>query len=425
MRAIVTTDAQIKEKEYKDYIIVDSIKELFSKPDIKEIILHSAIESPFQTSLQINELNKLRDNLRVVYINEEPNSMLRITINGLGGIHVDSMLYFESVDDLNMLFKDFTIMETPEDIIKGNINILQSFIEEYARTNGDVSIFYITKAKRALTQLREDTDSQTRQVKAIGNTALEVLGSANEYLLQMQDQYKKLEQQMVALEQSANTPRNNFGGGSSSAGVFYPTVKLNTSALAMTKVLFIREYSHCRYLTSLLIAYRYYLQYCKNKRVKLVFAVQRGQGTANKYDFTTMITLESMREMSLYANPILAVNVPQKSVIDKIFGRDGGNNDIIIFVDRLYAGSDIISADSTNFKRLCAISGSSDIKRYNLRAQNCILTYTGLEGKEFCCIPHFTRYPQSEDRRLSSYQQLCTDASKSGIYLKFDKLLGV
>lgn len=424
MRAIVTTDARILSKDYAGYIKVRSIKDLFDKPEVTEVVVHTMDEKPFQAGLDISELNKQRETLRIVYLNDNPQSMLQIIINGIGGTCIDDLFYFDSVEDLNSLFDEFAIVNPQEAAIQGNIGILQGFIEEFARTNGDVSQFYITRAQNALVQLRNDTNIQIQQVKEVGGTAIEVLGNASEYLSKMTEQHKMLQKQIEALELSANSPRNTFGGGA--AGAFFPTVRLSTSALAMCKVLFIREYSHCRYLTSLLIAYRYYLQYCKNKRVKLVFAVPRGQGIASKYDFATMITLESMRETSLYAGSILAVNVPQKVVIERIFGKDGGNNDIVIFVDRLYAGNDIIQGDSMNFKKLCAVSGNSDIKRYNLRVQNCIMTQVGMSGKEFCCIPHFKSFPASEERRLSTYQQMCTSRDeKTDIFLRFDKLLGI
>lgn len=425
MRAIVTTDAQILGKNYDGYIKVRSIKDLFDKPDVTEVVIHTTEEDAFQAGLNVSELNKQRNSLKIVYLNDSPQSMLQIIINGIGGTCVNDLFYLDSVEDLNTLFEEFAIVNPQEASIQGNIGILQGFIEEFAKTNGDVSQFYITRAQNALVQLKNDTNIQFQQVREVGGTALEVLGSANEYLSKMTEQHHMLQKQIEALEKTANSPRNTFGGGAAAAA-FYPTVRLSTSALAMCKVLFIREYSHCRYLTSLLIAYRYYLQYCKNKRVKLVFAVPRGQGTASKYDFATMIALESMRETSLYAGNILAVNVPQKSVIERIFGKDGGNNDVIIFVDRLYSGSDIIQSDSMNFKRLCAISGKSDIKRYNLRVQNCIMTQVGMGNKEFCCIPHIKSFPTSEERRLSTYQQMCTRADgATDIFLRLDKLLGV
>lgn len=424
MRAIVTTDSRILGKEYAGYIKVRSIKDLFSKPEVTEVIVNTTDEDAFQAGLYISELNKQRSSLRVVYLNDNPQSMLQIIINGVGGTCIDDLFYFDSVEELNTLFEEFAIVNPQEASIQGNIGILQGFIEEYAKTNGDVSQFYVTRAQNALAQLRTDTNIQLQQVKEVGGTALEVLGSANEYLSKMTEQHHRLQKQIEALERTANSPRSTFGGGA--AGAFFPTVRLSTSALAMCKVLFIREYSHCRYLTSLLIAYRYYVQYCKNKRVKLVFAVPRGQGIASKYDFATMITLESMRETSLYSGNILAVNVPQKIVIERIFGKEGGNNDIIIFVDRLYAGNDIIQSDSMNFKKLCAVSGNSDITRYSLRPQSCIMPQVGLGGKEFCCIPHFKSFPTSEERRLSTYQQICTRAdSGTDIFLKFNKLLGI
>ena len=165
MRAIVTTDSRILGKEYAGYIKVRSIKDLFSKPEVTEVIVNTTDEDAFQAGLYISELNKQRSSLRVVYLNDNPQSMLQIIINGVGGTCIDDLFYFDSVEELNTLFEEFAIVNPQEASIQGNIGILQGFIEEYAKTNGDVSQFYVTRAQNALAQLRTDTNIQLQCVE--------------------------------------------------------------------------------------------------------------------------------------------------------------------------------------------------------------------------------------------------------------------
>jgi len=423
MRAIVTTDQAIQLREYEGYTIVSSLKELF-RSDVTDIVLHTPQGKPQDIVLDISALMNNRPNLKLVYINDNPVSLLRMAIDSLNGVCLTNTACLESADDLNSLFEDYALVNIQEATMLHNIEVLQNFIGEFISSNGNVSSYNVTSAKRALTQLREEAHIPFEQARKIGTTAMEVLNETQDYLRQLNEQYIKLQEQLKLLEGKPKPIAPSFTSGT----LFYPTVEINN--IPLTKILYIKEYSPCRYLTSFLLAYRNYLNYKRNKRVKLVFVIQRGTCISKRYDFATMISQESAKDASLFKNDIIAVNVPQKQVIERLLNKDGGNYDIVILVDRLYSAN-ILKSSHKNFKKLDAISGKSDITRYGLNTSNVILPHISLSGKEFGFIPIIKSYPaEDENSRYVAYQHACGEKGVLGdkdksLYDKLDSLIGI
>lgn len=150
----------------------------------------------------------------------------------------------------------------------------------------------------------------------------------------------------------------------------------------------------------------------ENKRVKLIFVHQKGQGVAKKYTEYVSITQESMHLDSLYDSEIITTNNPKKDVLKKIFSRPA---DIFIVVDRLYGNQDIVTGRCV---KVNAVSGQSDLKRYGIKKEDTIFSVSKVDGSLFT-VPNIKNYPSGKDLRSAAYMQICGKE----MFTKLDALL--
>lgn len=408
MKVIISTSLK---DNFNNYVVVDTFKKVEELKGVTTLIIHSYAEQDFEVGVFITNLVK-KGIEQFIYINSKPNNIVLMALRGIeNSKYFEDEFYFADEEELDVLLDEIeeeqktisTALAAPA------LGIIQSFIDSYQR--GDEKIkapIYLEQVLDATNELVEITHQQELQLATMGASAIEVFNKANAVIKSIQQQRNSLEEKLTELElnqANAISSKPAFGNNV----MFFSPYKY----LGNAKVLLIREYSSCRYLTSFVLGYLNHLHYELNRRPKLIFVHQKGQGVALKYNSYPAITQESMNMASLYDGEIIATNNPKKEVMKDLLSKP---NDIIIVVDRLYGNSDIVTGRVT---KINAVGGRSDIARYHIKPEDTIFSITA-QAKQLFCLPTIKNFPIEIDARQSIYSQLLGNR-----YTILDNRLGI
>lgn len=392
------------EDKYENYKLVRGIEGVLELDGIDVLIIHSYQDA---TDFDIGVLisNLYRNGVSsFIYINENPTAVISTVIQGVNGDVYTDEFYLESEEDLDYLLENLGIESKNTQLAVSSAKIIKDFIGAFTRNEERIhSKVYLEQVSQAVTKWGKLTHIQENKIMEMGETAIEVFERASNIIHLMTEQKEELEKQLKELEE---TSQNRVQTKSSGLGgvQFFPTIKYIEGN---GKILYIRELSPCRYLTSFLLAYMNYLKYVKNRTVKMIVVHQRGGAIIPKYDSFTSITQESINSFQLYGNDKVATNIPTKDVMTKLLSV--GREDVIIVLDRLYGNADILSG---RVKKIFAVSGESDIKRYQfkfgVKVNKCIFPITEQKESLFH-IPLIKNYPTEIDLRNAVYNQSCKD----------------
>lgn len=383
------------EDRYQNFVVVDTFKKVRELKGVEILVIHDFKEEPFEVGVFVSEFKK-NGMEKFIYINNNPLPNICSTLYGIKGKVIDDEFYLEDEEELLALIEelDFTEDETSA-LALAHINVIEDFVNRFERKDETINApLYLEQVREAINETNSLVVKQKKQLIEMGASAMETFEKASTIISNIAQQRKIIEEQLNEVQQkqaqSASSSRQ-LGGNI----LFYPTYKY----MGVPKMLFIREYAPCRYLTSFILAYEHYLHYTKNKRVKLIFVHQKGAGVAKKYSDFTVITQESMGMDSLYDAEIIATNNPKSEVLKKLFSRP---TDVFIVVDRLYGQQDIVSG---RISKLSAVSGKSDIKRFNLDIKTSIFPITARD-EAFLTLLTIKAYPDGVDTRKAAYAQV-------------------
>lgn len=401
---------------FNQFTVVQSLKEVTTMTEkIDVLIMHSCQEDSFNAGVFISRLYE--GGLRhYVYIKEKPDPSLLLVLRGVDCRVFTDEFYFEDEEELVSLLDECFADEVEESsttelaIVSSTFDIMQEFIELFVRGDKRVQTrAYLDNVVSAMNELQVLTQTQQTQLATMGESALDIFKRASTIISKMNDNRKVLEQKLQNYEQSTvSRPTSKASFGNSIMN--FPTVRYAGSA----SVFLVREYSPTKYLTSLMLGYHRHVHYELNRRVKIIFVHQKGQGVSAKYDiegFAT-ITQESLGMTSLYDSEMIATNTPKKDVMLNLIGTS--SDMIVIIVDRLYQKDAIVTGRVTQVN---AAGSRSDIQRFKLAPEDTIFSVTPQPNNLFC-IPTMKGFPVEVDARYALYSQQMKDC-----YKEFDKRL--
>lgn len=409
MKVIVSTTL---EDNFVNFKVVKSIKDAMAIDGVNTLILHTFTDQDFEAGILLAKFHKMGVS-EFVYINDDPHMIIKMVVQGVNGYIVTDEFYLDDEDELVECLKDLGFNKENQETSLALVSakVVKEFIEAFARGEDKINTpAYLAQVNQAIDELSDLTYKQELQINKMGSSAIEIFEKASGMIKQLSSNTMELQSRLAALQESNEESASKAMVSSVS---FFPTVRY----MGTNKLLLIRELSPCRYLTSFILGYFHHLKYGLNRRVKLVFVVQKGQRVLTKYtsneDFYA-ITQDSMQVKSLYDGEIIVTNSPKNEVMKEIFSK---NRDVLIVVDRLYSKTDIVDG---RVIRVNAVSGNSDIDRFKIKPEDTIFsTVTNFENC-FYCIPTVKQYATEKDLRFAQYEQLCSD-----IYGKMDKLIDV
>jgi len=326
-----------------------------------------------------------------------------MVIKGVDGYYYEDEFYFDDEEELQVLISDieeerqeasnntsaFEAVATPA------LNIISTFMKGYVAGDKLVQTpLFLEQTNSAIADLTNVFRQQELELQTMGNSALEVFEKASAIIRNMNEQKKAIEKQLEQLEHvTANSTANRPAFGNSV--LFFSPYKY----IGNSRVLVLKEYSPTRYLTSFVVGFAHYLHYVLNKRIKVIFCVQKGYCTGKRYEEFTSIDETTKSMMSLYDNEIIVTNSPKKEVMKELLSKP---QDVVIVVDRLYGKEAIVTGRCTT---LNVVSARSDIQRFGLKVQDTITSVTRIPDC-FACISLIRNYMTEKDARLAAYNQV-------------------
>lgn len=396
MKVIVSTEL---DDNFTKFVVVDSFKKVKELQGVTTLIIHKYKESDFDAGVFVSQFHNNGID-QFIYISSSPSSTLQMVLKGVNGYYYEDEFYFEDEEELSTLLEDLGMEDEDENtsLATSALNVVNDFVSSFAK--GDERIkapLYLENVTSAVNELSVLTHQQELQLNTMGASALEVFENASAIIRNMNAQNKNIEKKLEEFENQQNNSFPSKPAFGNSIMFFSPYKYIGNS-----KILLIREYAPCRYLTSFCMGYLHHLHYVLNRRPKLIFVHQKGAGVSAKYADFTSITQESMNMSSLYDNEIIATNNPKKEVMKDLLTKQ---NDVIIVVDRLYGNQDIVSGRVT---KINAVGSRSDIARYKVRPEDTIFSVTR-QPKELFTIPVIKSFPTEIDARYAAYTQVLGD----------------
>ena len=393
MKVIVSTEL---DDNFTKFVVVDSFKKVKELQGVTTLIIHKYKESDFDAGVFVSQFHNNGID-QFIYISSSPSSTLQMVLKGVNGYYYEDEFYFEDEEELSTLLEDLGMEDEDENtsLATSALNVVNDFVSSFAK--GDERIkapLYLENVTSAVNELSLLTHQQELQLNTMGASALEVFEKASAIIRNMDAQNKNIEKKLEELENQQNNSFSSKPVFGNSIMFFSPYKYIGNS-----KILLIREYAPCRYLTSFVMGYLHHLHYVLNRRPKLIFVHQKGAGVSAKYADFTSITQESMNMSSLYDNEIIATNNPKKEVMKDLLTKQ---NDVIIVVDRLYGNQDIVSGRVT---KINAVGSRSDIARYKVRPEDTIFSITR-QPKELFTLPTIKNFPTEIDARYAAYTQV-------------------
>lgn len=393
MKVIVSTEL---DDNFTKFVVVDSFKKVKELQGVTTLIIHKYKESDFDAGVFVTQFHNNGID-QFIYISSSPSSTLQMVLKGVNGYYYEDEFYFEDEGELSTLLEDLGMEDEDENtsLATSALNVVNDFISSFAK--GDERIkapLYLENVTSAVNELSLLTHQQELQLNTMGASALEVFEKASAIIRNMDAQVKNIEKKLEELENQQSNSFSSKPAFGNSIMFFSPYKYIGNS-----KILLIREYAPCRYLTSFVMGYLHHLHYVLNRRPKLIFVHQKGAGVSAKYANFTSITQESMNMSSLYDNEIIATNNPKKEVMKDLLTKQ---NDVIVVVDRLYGNQDIVSGRVT---KINAVGSRSDIARYKVRPEDTIFSITR-QPKELFTLPTIKNFPTEIDARYAAYTQV-------------------
>lgn len=396
---------------YKGYKVVAKLSDVVKISDVTCLILNTFEEEDFEVGIALSELTK-KGVKRFAYISENISLVVKMLISGLDGLIEDADFYFECEDDLDALLDDFFSQRESESDLSANTEIITEFLKGFANNDEKIKTpVFLEQVNSAVNALMVTNTENEVAIRDMSRATVDTFRHVSSALNAMEEQRCQLEEKLASFEASLQSQTRSRVPVDSGAAWVFPTYNY----MGKSKILYIREYAPCRYLTSFVLAYAHYVNYNLAKKCKVVFIHGRGQGILKKYSSGfTCITQESEGNKSLYTNSVIATNNPRKSVMDDLTHT---GEPLIIIVDRLYGSDSIISGQ--RITKLNAVSGLSDLKRFNLAIEDTIFPIVSI-ADSFGKISHLMKYPQDERTRLSKYFETMKD-----LFKKIDNKLGI
>ena len=390
------------EDKFTEFIVTDSLKKVMGFEGVTTLIIQSFIESDFDAGVFIGDLKKKGVDL-FIYISENPSAVLQMVLKGVDGYYYEDEFYFEDEEELQTLISDieeerqeasnntsaFEAIATPA------LNTISTFMRGYVAGDKLVQTpLFLEQTNSAITELTNVFKQQELELQTMGNSALEVFEKASAIIRNMNEQKKAIEKQLEQLETVTSNSSSNKPAFGNSILFFSPYKYLGNS-----RVLVLKEYSPTRYLTSFVLGFAHYLHYVKNKRIKVIFCVQKGYCIGKRYEDYVSIDETTKSMLSLYDNEIIVTNSPKKEVMKELLSKP---QDVVIVVDRLYGKEAIVTGRCTT---LNVVSSYSDIQRYGLKSEDTITSVTKFPNC-FACISRIKNYMTERDARLAAYHQV-------------------
>lgn len=367
-------------REYSNFRSVQTLQNI-EWTEVDALIFNSSKDTDVDTIL---ELTRACNNVKkIIYINKQINSLFYGFFAGAGGDIYDDESLLEDEESLQFLVDDYKetgmAIKPPNDafdtISKFIANVSKSKAENLEKLVRDSNILQNLKMSM------ENVETALVRTDKVNVGMVEMFNKTSEIIDNLQEGQEKTSIEIEKLSQAIeNIESKNIGGRSMNLFDF-PTFQVPNT---IPRVLYVKVYSPCIFLNSFLLAYQHYLTMQKQKATKFLVCVPKLKQYIKKYEQFTRLATETINQRGIQNNNIFVTHEPKSQVLNAFFNM---KSDIYIVVDMMFGDNLIAGAKVVQYN---AVTGLSDIKRYNLQAKNCIMPLTGFSNS--LVIPRISQY---------------------------------
>jgi len=179
------------------------------------------------------------------------------------------------------------------------------------------------------------------------------------------------------------------------------------------KVMYIRGYGYCKFLTSFLLAYQNYLKFNLQKTCKVLLAVNKSKLAMLRYKEMPRLAPDSVGVVDMRANDAFVTFEPKKIVLDSFLNISGVH--LYVVIDMLFNDSLI---DGSSVESFSAVSNYSDISRFSTNSSRTFIAMVG--SADNFIIPFIKDVVGSVDtQKRSLYFKKCND----NLYARLNDIL--
>lgn len=403
MKVIVTTKEIPAIKGYK---IVSSIRNL-DWQKVTCLIFNSTKDDDLTFLL---ELAKIRGIVNcIIYINSDIDPLYCSVFNGLGADIYNDEASLQDKDILDFMVNKFgktgfTLASATQDF-----SHLNKCITDVLKAN-DIKADKLLKNElwlKTLNSALASLDTSIARSGQVDTDMVELLGKAQNLISELKANNEKVQQELENLATNVEV----FSTGATGVPLIYGCY---TVPSATKKILYIKFYGHCQYLTSFLMAYQHYLKQIKSYSSKFLAIYPKLPVYMTKYQEMPRLASDSISIISMDYTAYCTFE-PKKSILEKFFNTD---QDLYIVIDLMY-GNDLLKG--AHVKKMNAVSGLKDLDRFGLKAKDTFFSVCGDEAG--FVIPYLQGYSKdtaSDTARRAKYFEQCKI-----LYERLDKILSL
>lgn len=371
--------------------------------EVSALIFHSSTDSDLDI---MKELTSLKEKVeKVIYINSKINPLYYCIFTGLDADIYDSEDYLQDEDTLLFLVEAYkntgmTMKSASEDLdtlAKSIAAISSSSVEGLQKL---LSNEYWT---RTLTTAISNIDNSLTRADQININVVEMLTESNKLIKELEETNDKTTEEIKKL---TNIIQEMERKSKPSTPFIFSSYNVPVTA---QKVLNIKAYGECRYLVSFILAYQHYLKMHRQINAKVLFILPKLKLVMQKYaKLGSRLAPESIHIIDFNDSKVFVTFEPKKLIMDSFFKQKGVQ--VFIVLDLMY-GDTLVKGHQV--EDLFAVSSFSDIDRFKLQGNRCILPLSRSGKIGNISIPHISSYlGANEATRRSLYFDRCAEQFK-------------
>lgn len=395
MRLIVSTNSYFHHK----YVTSKTFKNI-NWEEVESLIFHSSIDNEVDIIL---ELSKAGEKVKkIIYINQTINSLFYGLFAGINAdiYNNSNMLEDESVLDYiidNYKNTGMTIKSPDADV-----ETISKFLATVSKENAETLKKLVANASwlRTLESSVNNVGTALVRSNEANTNMVEMFNRTAEMITDLEESHVKTTQEIEKLSKYIEETDKRTAAGKQSTAFFYSTYPVPNT---VSKVLYIKVYSPCKFLNSFIGAYQHYLKMDKQIDSKLLLAVPKLKNFMTKFDFLPRLDSDSIKTLKLgsLGNAFVTFE-PKSAVLNDFFAI---KTDLFIVIDMMF-GENLLSGPKV--VPIYAINGTSDMNKYGIQPNKCIVSLIGVKAN--IIIPYIKEYIQSsESARRTFYSERCKD----------------
>ena len=392
----------------KNFVVVDSIM-VVDWGTTEGLIYNDSKDDDLAV---LSEIAKVKDSLKyIIYINSDIKPVFFSLFSGINADIYDNSELINDEDILDFMVSQYgktgmTLKSSVQEFKDLNKS-LDAVLKDDG--NGVLNLAHNRLWRKTVSGALAKVDTTLARADQINSDMVGIIGKAKAQADKLVDTNKEMTDQLASLNETIS----EFSNGISPTPMIYAAYKVPA---ATKRVLYIKSYSHCNYLMTFLIAYQRYLKQTMGVDSRLLLVLPNLSIYAARYKEIPRLAVESLGVMTNLNKDIYCTFEPKRDIMRRFFE---GNNLLYIVVDEMY--SNAIISTGAKVEKFYAVSGTSDIERFELDPSRTFFSTNGIETGYV--IPYIENYRTSYTNvsaRLQAYYAACKN-----LYNRLDKELGI